>query len=154
MCCTTMSMLCICRSLAAGSTKLWHHSCLHLLCHACSIMEASMVKESCVQVSVDVNITSVADNSTSLIPAGTYLDPRDDSDTIDVINAINSDWLDDQCTPNSGLAVFYFCSFMLFCAYLLQQLIIAILLDNIQTTSIMDSLVITGVSVRAGWQSG
>jgi hypothetical protein len=111
-------------------------------------MESAMVKENCIQVSEDVNVTSPLNNSIVLIPAGTYLDPRDDSDTIDLINAINSDWLDDQCTPNSGLAVFYFCAFMLFCAYLLQQLIIAILLDNIQTTSIMDSLVITGVSGR------
>jgi hypothetical protein len=42
---------------------------------------------------------------------------------------------DNQCSPAPALAVCYFCTYMIICTYLLVQMVIGIIIDNIQAIS-------------------
>jgi hypothetical protein len=48
----------------------------------------------------------------------------------------------DECTINPMLSVLYFSIFMLVCAYIMIQLVIGIVLDNIQAASLMEDMAI------------
>lgn len=71
--------------------------------------------------------------------AGTYLDPADDAT---LISALPKEATSDECAVAPVLAVAYFCSYLLLCGFLLLQLVIAIVLDNIQNQYAMEEAVI------------
>lgn len=52
---------------------------------------------------------------------------------------------DNQCSPAPMLAVCFFLTYMLICTYLLVQMVIGIIIDNIQEISYQENLPVTHV---------
>lgn len=100
------------------------------------VMQDCMVTSDCVLVTAPggINATDPAStNSTILIPPGTYLNPSDP-----VLNGLPEDAFDNQCALSPFAAAFYFPTFVVLCTFILLQLVIAVLLENL-------------VQVGAGW---
>jgi hypothetical protein len=69
--------------------------------------------------------------------AGTYLDSVDDAAAIESI----PDWaIINQCSPAPMLAAIYFVTYMLVVVYLMVQLVIGIILENIETHARIDNM--------------
>ncbi len=51
----------------------------------------------------------------------------------------------DECTLNATLAALYHSVYMLVCSYIMIQLVIGIILDNIQAASIMEDMTVKQV---------
>jgi len=56
---------------------------------------------------------------------------------------------EDQCSIAPMLAILYFCIYMLVCTYIMLQLIIGIIVDNIEMAENMETMAITQASSRA-----
>lgn len=57
-----------------------------------------------------------------------------DKDT-SLINGVNEDLYTDMCTPHPVGAILYFCVFVILCAFVMLNLVIAVILDNFQSNS-------------------
>eukprot|EP00198_Chlamydomonas_reinhardtii_P012109 XP_001701446.1 voltage-gated Ca2+ channel, alpha subunit [Chlamydomonas reinhardtii] len=93
------------------------------------VMQDCMVTSDCVLVTAPggINATDPAStNSTILIPPGTYLNPSDP-----VLNGLPEDAFDNQCALSPFAAAFYFPTFVVLCTFILLQLVIAVLLENL-----------------------
>uniref|UniRef100_A0A7S0CQF9 Voltage-gated ion channel superfamily n=1 Tax=Micromonas pusilla TaxID=38833 RepID=A0A7S0CQF9_MICPS len=68
--------------------------------------------------------------------AGTYvdLDEVDDLKASPTNFVADTDYVD-RCTPNVGVTVFYFVSFILLCGFVMLNLVIAVILDNFESYS-------------------
>jgi len=51
------------------------------------------------------------------------------------INGLDEDLFTDQCTPHPVGAIIYFCVFVILCAFVMLNLVIAVILDNFQSNS-------------------
>ncbi|KAF5831562.1 hypothetical protein DUNSADRAFT_12975, partial [Dunaliella salina] len=103
-------------------------------------MHGAMVKEDCYLVQADISVTLPGSNGTLQqvdLKRGQYLDPVDDHALID---ELPQGALKDECTINSMLAVLYFCIYMLVCTYIMIQLVIGIVLENVQTATFMEGI--------------
>jgi len=59
---------------------------------------------------------------------------------------------EDQCSIAPMLSILYFCIYMLVCVYILLQLIIGIIVDNIEMAETMDQLSIKQARLGSGWE--
>mmetsp|Transcript_29707 Transcript_29707/g.77007 ORF Transcript_29707/g.77007 Transcript_29707/m.77007 type:complete len:1190 (-) Transcript_29707:1393-4962(-) len=103
-------------------------------------MHGAMVKEDCYLVQTDISVTLPGSDGTPQqvdLKRGQYLDPVDDRALID---ELPRDAWKDECTINSMLAVLYFCIFMLVCTYIMIQLVVGIVLENVQTATFMEGI--------------
>ncbi|KAG2489238.1 hypothetical protein HYH03_012259 [Edaphochlamys debaryana] len=85
------------------------------------MMQECMVTHGCVRVMADT--TSPA-NGTAL-PAGTYLDPHDP-----LLDGVDAALVDNECALSPAAAVIFFPTFVILCGFILLNLIIAVILEN------------------------
>jgi len=84
-----------------------------------------MVSTSCVE------ILNADDAGT--YAAGTWVDYKALPDLKNAgLRASELDFVD-RCTPNIGITVFYFVSFILLCGFVMPNLVIAVILDNFES---------------------
>ncbi|KAG1653438.1 hypothetical protein FOA52_010471 [Chlamydomonas sp. UWO 241] len=101
-----------------------------------ALMWDCMQKEDCMLVDATVDVTAT-DGTVTTWWAGTYLDPVSDADTLDSI----PDWaILNECSPAPVLAAFYFVTYMMVVVYLMVQLVIGIILENIETHARIDNM--------------
>lgn len=129
MCTLIVFLMCVipCRSITGENWNL--------------IMQDCMVKESCLLVQYDYTLeyTNSSDSSTAsrALSKGDWLDKGDPDRGL-----LPDGLIDDQCSVAPIVAVLFFGSFMLLCSYLLLQLVIAVVLDNVQEQYEMEEMVI------------
>jgi hypothetical protein len=58
---------------------------------------------------------------------------------------------EDQCSINPMLSILYFCIYMLVCSYIMLQLVVGIIVDNIETAESMDEMAISQVREAHVW---
>ncbi|GAX76997.1 hypothetical protein CEUSTIGMA_g4444.t1 [Chlamydomonas eustigma] len=104
------------------------------------VMTDCMVKQSCLQVVQDVTVTLPNSSQSVFIWRGTYLD-ADDNTTVLVVIPPSS--INNRCTPLPIVAALYFCFYIAVCLYLVIQLIIAIIIDNMADQTKLASMAIT-----------
>ena len=51
------------------------------------------------------------------------------------LDGLNEDQVYDGCSPHPAAAIIYFCIFVIFCAFVMLNLVIAVILDNFQNSS-------------------
>eukprot|EP00798_Chlamydomonas_sp_ICE-L_P006468 gene6469-3102_t len=108
-----------------------------------SIQADCMTQDDCWEITTT---TFVGAPFNTTLEEGTYLDPYNDED---LIKEIPGDHKENRCSPAPILAIFYFCSFMLVVVYLLLQLVIGIILENIELHASMESMDITHTHILA-----
>eukprot|EP00798_Chlamydomonas_sp_ICE-L_P013774 gene13774-19682_t len=77
---------------------------------------------------------------------GIYLDSGDNATLIEHIPGDN---LDNQCSLSPALAVIYFCTYMLWVTFMVVQLVIGIVLEEVQANSFLEDLFIREDHVTA-----
>eukprot|EP00798_Chlamydomonas_sp_ICE-L_P030252 gene30252-35240_t len=102
-----------------------------------------MIKEDCWMVRES---SFVGDPFNVSLPSGTYLDPVDDRDLLD---ALSNEQKENRCSPAPILSIFYFCSYMMVVVYLLLQLVIAVILENIELHANMENMEISNKHILA-----
>jgi len=55
---------------------------------------------------------------------------------------------EDQCTINPTLALLFYCIYMLVCVFIMLQLIVGVIVDNIEAAESQSQMAITQVWVR------
>jgi hypothetical protein len=100
-----------------------------------SVMYDTMIEEQCILVTQTVNITLLGTNTT--IWLGTYLDSIADSATLTLIPSSQKM---NKCTPSPIITAIYFCSYLMLVIFLLLQLIISVLIENIENLSKMEEM--------------
>jgi len=101
-----------------------------------SVMFDCMQMQDCIFVSTSVQLTQ-PDGSVATVWEGTYLDSEEDAALIASLPhgvAVN------QCSPAPALAAIYFVTYMMFVVYLMVQLVIGIILENIETHARIDNM--------------
>lgn len=95
------------------------------------IMQDCMVTKGCVLLLAD----TTSPGTGQPLAAGSYYDPGDP-----LLHGVPSDLQDNQCTLSPALAVAYFMSFVIICAFILLNLVIAIILENMMTSEVDEGL--------------
>ncbi|KAG2451635.1 hypothetical protein HYH02_003415 [Chlamydomonas schloesseri] len=92
------------------------------------VMQDCMVTSDCVLVTAPggINTTDPSTNGTILIPPGTYLNPSDPA-----LQGLPDNASDNQCALSPFAAAIYFPTFVVLCTFILLQLVIAVLLENL-----------------------
>jgi len=97
------------------------------------LMSDCMVKSNCIYVKETYTVMAL--NTT--VMRGTYLDGADNST---LISFLPDNIMQNQCSPAPILAIMFFCSYMLVVAYLMLQLIIGIILENIEVHASIETM--------------
>ena len=58
------------------------------------------------------------------------------------VDSMSASYLGDRCQPHSWITILYFCSFILLVAFILLNVVIAVILDNFQISSRKEDLVV------------
>mmetsp|Transcript_29721 Transcript_29721/g.77084 ORF Transcript_29721/g.77084 Transcript_29721/m.77084 type:complete len:380 (-) Transcript_29721:955-2094(-) len=119
-----------------------------------------MQKEDCWLVEQDVTFSMPGGDGDAMqvaLDKGQYLDPINDQMVLDHMRGDSElrDALMDQCTINAMLAVLFCCIFILVCSYIMVQLVIGIILDNIQAATVMENTTVGQDDVNefiAAWE--
>ena len=94
-----------------------------------------MIQEQCILVTRTLPPNATTLNTT--IWQGTYLDSFADATTL---AQIPSDSIQNQCTPNAFVTAVFFCTYMMLVIFLLLQLVIGILIENIDNLAKMEEM--------------
>lgn len=62
-----------------------------------------------------------------------------------MVTHITQQLQEDQCSINPMLAIIYFCVYMLVCVFIMLQLVIGAIVDNIQEAESQDQMAISQV---------
>lgn len=103
------------------------------------IMQDCMVTKGCVLLTAPA--TSPATNAS--LPAGDYFDPGDP-----LIAGLPPALLDDECSLSPFAAVVYFPTFVIICGFVLLNLVIAVILENMIVSETDEGLPVTKTMVR------
>lgn len=87
------------------------------------IMHDLIIEKDCVL------LTGNASTSTGEYLVGSYFSLGDPE-----LDFIQKELLEDQCNPNAFVTILYFCSFILICGFILLNVVIAVILDNFQSS--------------------
>ena len=56
-----------------------------------------------------------------------------------------------ECSPAPWLAALYFCSYMIVCVFLLVQLVIAVIIENIETQKMVEEMAVSNDQISVGY---
>eukprot|EP00197_Chlamydomonas_leiostraca_P007141 CAMPEP_0202863718 /NCGR_PEP_ID=MMETSP1391-20130828/4242_1 /ASSEMBLY_ACC=CAM_ASM_000867 /TAXON_ID=1034604 /ORGANISM="Chlamydomonas leiostraca, Strain SAG 11-49" /LENGTH=470 /DNA_ID=CAMNT_0049543381 /DNA_START=24 /DNA_END=1433 /DNA_ORIENTATION=+ len=104
-----------------------------------AIMWDCMIKTDCIYITEDFTGT-LPDGDTVSVQGGHYLDSKTDAA---VLGLMPKSIKDDQCSPAPALAVIYFLTYMLIATYLLVNMVVGIIIDNIQNITYQEDLPVT-----------
>ncbi|GLC39690.1 Caveolin-2 [Pleodorina starrii] len=121
------------------------------------IMLDCMVTRGCVRITTTTNITTPAVSLSSPLPsslttpaavitleAGTYLDPSDP-----LLSSLPANATDNQCAISPAVAVLYFPTFVILCGFILLNLVIAVILENMMVEEADEALPVSRSIVGA-----
>ncbi len=106
----------------------------------------AMITQDCIYVNYDINVTLPGASNSTFYWAGTYLDPTNDAQ---VLAQMPLDAKKNECSIAPPLAAIYFCTYMLVVVYLMVQLVIGIILENIELHSRIENMPITQQHIQA-----
>ncbi len=113
------------------------------------VMTDCMILENCMEVSKTINITK-SDGTIIFYWSGTFLDPVSDADTL---SYIPQDAILNRCSPAPAVAAVYFELYMLVCVYFVVQLVIAVLIDIIETLEEIEAMPVSQKHIEVCRQS-
>lgn len=85
----------------------------------------------------------LAQGASLLLSTGALIDPRDPN-----LDLLPEEAVFDRCSPLPFLAVLFYCSFVVLVWMMLLQLVIAIILENIQSTTFQEELAVGQSHIR------
>ncbi|GAX82517.1 hypothetical protein CEUSTIGMA_g9944.t1 [Chlamydomonas eustigma] len=104
------------------------------------VMTACMNLQQCIQVTNDVDIIIPGNTTASVIYRGTYLDTESDALTLSVVP---SDLQNNRCSPAPALAAVFFTVYMGLCTFLVLELVVAVIIENIEYQTKIANMAIT-----------
>ncbi|GAX86028.1 hypothetical protein CEUSTIGMA_g13443.t1 [Chlamydomonas eustigma] len=103
------------------------------------VMTACMNLQQCIQVTNDVDIIIPGNTTASVIYRGTYLDTESDALTLSVVP---SDLQNNRCSPSPAVAAIFFTLYMALCTYLVLELVVAVIIENIEYQSQIENMAV------------
>lgn len=103
-----------------------------------------MIEEQCILVTQTLLPNATTRNTTIL--QGTYLDSVVDAD---ILPQISTTSLQNQCTPNAAVTAIFFCTYMMLVIFLLLQLVIGILIENIDNLAKMEEMQVSQKHIQS-----
>ncbi|KAG2432071.1 hypothetical protein HXX76_008998 [Chlamydomonas incerta] len=105
------------------------------------VMEDCMQLDQCVRIDQTWYPTTNSQDPDPNDPGAVVLSPGDYYDFDDpVLAGVPQDYKTNQCSPHPLVAVIYFFSYILIITFMLLQMIIGIIIDNIQNTAFQEKL--------------